>query len=503
MTKYEHGIDWLLTGVPRPGQIEALARSYTGVAYRNTRHDDPVARRLPHYGHPAPGWGHFMQMRVGKTPTLLNEYMLLKRDHDIRKMVVFSPNKYKFAWGNEILSFGVDVEHFVHNANKKLLKDHIAKFRKAREGILVINYEALIQKDICEMLQGFVGGDTLIGFDESVKVKNPNGTFFKEGFDLVKRVPFSRTLTGKPAPQSPLDYFAQLKVSKAINGLNQYQWRARFCKVGGFKNKQILGVKNPEQLAELLGQHSFIAERRDWAEYFDSDYSVQELEMAPAQQKAYAEMEATFMTWLNENEAVSVEMAAHKHAKLQQISSGFIYDEFGDSHSIMPFEKTAKAKDLLEHIEEGVVDKVMVSYIHRPVGDALLELLAKYKPALIAGDQVMKRLGRDVEAEKARFNEDPKCRVIIVQGDAGKYGHTLMGSPDNPCLDIVFYENSYSLDTRAQLEERPQGSGQTAPINIRDYTSSDVEKRVIAALHRKESVARAVVDHYKAAMGRR
>lgn len=503
MTKYEHGIDWLLTGVPRPGQIEALARSYTGAAYRNTRHDDPALRELPHYGGPAKGWGHFMQMRVGKTPTWLNEYMLLKRDHGIRKGLMFSPNKYKFGWGLEALNWGIDVEHYVHDRDKKMLQAVLKKFEKDREGLVIVNYEALIQKDIVEMLQDWVGGDTFLGFDESVKVKNPNGTFFKQGFELVKRVPFSRTLTGKPAPQGPQDYFAQLKCSKAINGMNQYQWRATYCKVGGFKNKQVLGVKNPEKLAALLDRHTFIAERRDWADYHESQYSVQTLEMAPAQKKAYWEMEKEYMMWLNDNDSVSVEMAAHKHMKLQQISSGFIYDEFSEPKAIMPFEKTAKAQDLLEHIDERVVDKVIIAYVHKPVGEALLDLLSPYRPAFIGSDAFMRKMGLDVESEKARFNNDPNCRVMVAQETAVKYGHTLMGTHENPCLDLVFYENSYSLDDRSQTEERPQGSGQLEAINILDYVSSPIEAKVIQALQNKEKVSRIVVDHYKQLSGRR
>ena len=31
----------------------------------------------------------------------------------------------------------------------------------------------------------------------------------------------------------------------------------------------------------------------------------------------------------------------------------------------------------------------------------------------------------ETEEQKARFNEDPSCRVILLQCDAVKYGHTL------------------------------------------------------------------------------
>lgn len=491
--------EWLLALDPRPAQLEAMRRSTLGYDLYDHKDGEANFRERTNWGMgPSPGFAFFMQMRVGKTPTWLNQFMLLKRDYRIRKGVMFAPNKFKSTWPIEAERFGVDVEMRAHVSDKKLLKKNLDEFTRKGEGIIVVNYEALIQADIVEMLGRFVGTDTLIGFDESVKTKNPNGTFFKRSLDLVKSVHYSSILTGKPAPQSPLDYWSQFRLIKALNGVNQFQFRARHCKMGGFKGKKILGVREPERLASTIAHHGFMAQRKDWADYIESVPLTRHVEMTSEQKAHYKSMEKDFMVWLDENTTISVEMAAHKHAKLQQISSGFIYDEHGNSQPILPFEKTPKALDLLEYIEEAAVGKVLIAYVHRPVGEALMELLAEYQPALIAGDLAMKKRGMDVESEKNRFNKDPNCRVMIAQETAVKYGHTLMGSDDDPCLDLVFFENSYSLDDRAQTEERPQGNGQVAALNIVDFASSPVEAKVVGALQRKESVSQVVVDHYKA-----
>lgn len=495
--KCDYGIDWLLIGEPRPAQVEALARSYTGYGYRDTL-ESPVAKfGLPHAGMVAKGWGHWMQMRVGKTPTALNEFMLAKRDLNVRFGVIVSPNKFKWTWDTEIPKFGVDVPHYIHDADKRKLSAAIDVFIKKREGIVVVNYEALIQPEVVESLTRLLSaGGSMLTSDESVKVKNPTGTFFKRCFAMSKAATLTRTLTGKPAPQSPLDYFAQLQLAGAMQGYVHHAFKARFCTTGGFKGKKITGVKNVEELADLLRLHAFIAERKDWATYIESQYVDRKVEMHPAQAEAYKQMEKDFIVWLDDNRSVSVEMASHKHAKLQQISSGFIYDEHGESHAILPFVDTPKFQDLLEYIEEQAVAKVVVVYVHKPVGDALMEHLAHYNPAIIAGDQLMRRMGRDVTSEKDRFNLDPKCRVLVAQETAVKYGFTLMGTETDPVLDLVFYENSYSLDDRSQTEERPQGNGQIAALTIVDYYSTPVEAKVIAALQKKERVSQVVVDHY-------
>lgn len=487
-------VDWLLTGQPREGQVEALLRSYTGYSYRDHRHAEWHQEALPHVGGVAKGWGHFMQMRVGKTPVALNEYMLLKRDHNIRRMLVLSPNKFKFTWAKEAMRFGVDVEPFVHDVDKGPTVRWMEKNQD--EGILIINYESLIHNLFPTYLANWLGSNALIVADESVKIKNPTATSFKTALQLGKGVEYTRALTGKPAPQSAHDYYAQLRFCKALEGIVAPQWKARHCETGGFKGKQILGVKNPDRLVKTLRDHAFIARRADWADAIASDYNTVDLEMLPEQIEAYKSMEKDFVMWLTSGEIISAGAAAAKYSKMQQISSGFIYNDEGEERTIVDFEKTFKARHLAEHVEEGVVDKVIVFYYHRPLCDRLMSLLSKYNPALIASESVMKQKGLNTEAEKERFNNDPNCKVLIGQQTAIKYGHTLMGSKENPCLDLVYFENSYSLDDRAQTEERPQGDGQQAALQILDYASTSIERRVIQNLQRKEAVYSLIVDHY-------
>lgn len=493
--KLEHpGIEWLLRGEPRPGQIEALARSYTGYAYRDHRDDTPERRPLAHAGHHALGWGHWMQMRVGKTPTCLNEYMLLKAYHGIRLGVIFAPNNFKNTWKTEAENFGVDVPVHVHNTDKRETADWLDK---NKEGLVVINYQALIQDEMVRTLQRHVDNETYVSLDESVSIKNPTSTTYKRLVAATKQARIKRTMTGKPAPQSPLDYFTQLQYIGATGNQNQFGWRASFCEMGGFKGKKITGVKNEAKLAGLIQANTFFAKRKDWAKYLESDYNTVNTTMSDVQKRMYDEMEKDFVAWLSESDFVAVEMAAHRHAKLQQISSGFLYGENGEVHQIMPFEETPKFKDFMGYFENEVVDKVIVVYRHKAVGKMLMDALAAHRPALIAGTQLMSELGLSVEAEKKRFNNDPECRILIGQCTSVKYGHTLMGTEQNPCIDLAFFENSYSLDDRSQVEERPQGEAQIEALVITDFVSSKAEAHVVKALQAKESVFKAIMDYYR------
>ena len=65
---------------------------------------------------------------------------------------------------------------------------------------------------------------------------------------------------------------------------------------------------------------------------------------------------------------------------------------------------------------------------------------------------------------------------MLLQADAGKYGHTLVGTPDDPCGTMLFFENTYSLDTRSQIEDRIHRMGAVAESCLYvDLSGSDLD----------------------------
>ncbi len=213
--------------------------------------------------------------------------------------------------------------------------------------------------------------------------------------------------------------------------------------------------------------------------------------MTDVQKQHYRTMEEDFIVWLDSGDAVTAEQVITKRMKMQQISSGFIYDEHKQPQWLLDPKRVPKLVDLKDDLSNQITDKVIIIAYYRATIDMLLEQLREFNPAVIRGGQQ-----HDTDAEKERFNGDPSCRIIIGQEVAIKYGHTLMGTLEDPCQTIAYFENSYSLDDRAQTMERPQGEGQTQGITVLDYHSGGVEADIIAALQRKESIADAIMNYY-------
>jgi len=493
-------VDWLISGEPREVQLEALRRSFYGYSLRNSKEgpEEPVVLRPDLM--PAKGWGHLMEMRLGKTPTILNEFELFRQNHDFERLVVFSPNQYKEDWALEAEKYGSSVPLFPYYQTK--LGKAQEAFRKAKGALgFVVNYEALQYDKTLQFLEEVLDERTLLVGDESISIKNRQSLFFKGAMRVRQMVKVTRIATGLPMSQGPTDFYAQGRFIGMYNGLNFFAYRGRYCVMGGFKGKQVKGIKNEEQLQSEIEGSAFVAKRKDWGTQSGAEHYTVRLDMAPEQVGPYNEMNKDLITMVEnqrgELEEISAEQVVGKLMKMQQISSGFVYNERGEAIDIMDPEKTPKLKSLLWMLENEIEGKVVVPFHYTKSGDLLMRVLEKYNPAYILSQQAMKKMGLDYVEEKARFNGDKNCRVVIGNLATMKYGHDLTGQEGDRCATMFFFENNYSLDNRTQVEARNTTAFQDWTNVYLDPYCSQVEKRAIEALTSKRSLVEAVLGAYR------
>jgi hypothetical protein len=486
-------IEWLLDCKPRPVQEEAILRSYYGYMSRNHRDETPTFEKIR--SGVAHGWGHFLEMRLGKSPTLLNEFLLLQKYHDVDRMVILSPNTYKKTWAMEVPAFGVLTPVHAFETSQideayEFLEEH------PKEHILVINYEALIHEGPRKLLTKVVDAGVLLAADESIKIKNHASQTTRAALDFAPDAGYRRVLSGRPMTQGPQDIYPQLRFIGGLQGQNFFAFRNKFCTMGGFKGKKITGVKNEHILTEVINSRAFVAKRIDWGRITEPEHYLMQLEMTPKQAKHYREMDEELVTMLDSGEEISVSQVVSKLLKLQQISSGFLYQPDGRIVFLDDPAKTPKMKAITELLEDEISNKVIIPYHYSASGDLLLEVLKQYNPAVIRSAGWMKKNERNADDEKKRFNTDPACRVILLQIQAGKYGHTLTGVEGDRCTHMLFFENTYSYDDRSQIEMRNTAETQDWTNVYIDFVSSPVERNATDALQRKEDIVTAVFGTY-------
>jgi hypothetical protein len=483
-------VEWFLKGDPRPVQLEALRRSYYGYSLYN----GPNAEEDYHFIRkgPAVGWGHFLEMRMGKTPTALNEMALFK--FDINYGVIVAPNTYKQAWQNEGETFGFNLP--IHVFDSAQCDKTLVKFKK-EGGYLSINYEVFQHTHLVEKIFNVLNNVPKFGLvlDESIKIKNNTSPASMAIREMAKDAKFIRLLSGLPYSQGPQDLYPQLRAIRQFSGVNFYAFRNKFCKMGGYKGKSTKGVKNEHLLKEALEKCSFVAKLDVWAKGEKAQFFVDKLDLTPKQKAHYNEMEADFVTFLDSGEPVSAAHVMTKMMKQQQIASGFMYDEYSEIHPIEEPKNLPKLQRVIDIVENS--PKTVIFYHYNASADMLVEALKAYDPCVIRSKQRMLADGQDVEEEKHKFNNDPKHRVMIAQLDRTKYGHDLSGNKEDVvCSLTVYYENTYSLDTRSQTEMRTITAHQPVAPRYIDFMSCPTDASFIKALVAKTGMTEAVLGHY-------
>lgn len=482
-------VEWLLKGEPRDVQKEALLRAFYGYKTRDNQTEDPKAELIRPEGF-ARGFNYFMEMRLGKTPTALNEFMLMKKYEGVTKLIVIAPSSFKSEWKSECEKFGVDVPCHVVELSKfkktqKFLQDAKGKF------VIVINYEALTYSKAEKLFSDIADDQTMVVMDESVLLKNPRGKALKTILTyLTPHVKAIRCMTGMPITQGAHDMWAQMRASGTMSTFtNFFAFRHQFCEMGGYMGKKVIGRKNTEMLNQIINAHSFKAYKYQWLKTPGVEYVTVPITMTKEQMDKYTTMLSDSVLFESDT-VISADMVITRAIKLQQITSGVVLDDERKVIQIVEPSKNAKLNQLKMLVSQ-TQGKVIVIAVFKATIDMLTSELEEYQPAVIRGEMKKDTLDED----KQRFNTDPNCKVIIGQSRAIKYGHTLMGSETDPCLTTIYFENSYSLDDRIQSEQRNQGSGQKGQIAVYDFVASGIDSKVIKALQKKDSVAKAIMDY--------
>lgn len=444
------------------------------------------------------GFGFWMQMGLGKTFTALTEFENGVPDGTTR-MVSVCPNTFKGGWADEVKKHGMEVDAHVYDSGSRA-NDEFFRRRYERPPLLIINYEAIRSASVHDNLIDWMSRKpTYIAFDESLQISTHDALQTKAAISLSRVAVTRRILTGKPISRGPHDLWAQMRAIGQFDGRNFYAFRGMFCRMGGFKNRQVIGAQNEDLLAQLIEPHVFRATKEDWLFKIPKVPTTREYEMTTEQRRQYRGMEREFVLWLNEDKFVTVDAAINKYEKLAQIQCGFIIDTDDDSkvHVITSPDQNPRVKLLLNVLDMEVPGKAIVVYVHKYAFHILEHALREYNPAWIKGGMTPEEL----DEQKRRFNDDPDCRVILVQERAGKYGHTLLGQAGRDrCSTTIFFENSYSLDDRSQVEDRNHRRGQDADsVTYVDLCGTSMDKNVIRALQRKESIFKAIFNHLKAA----
>jgi SNF2 family DNA or RNA helicase len=364
-----------------------------------------------------------------------------------------------------------------------------------------VNYDLIAMPKYRELLQS-VPWDIII-YDEAHALKNHDAKRTRAAYTLSYRAPRVVFLTGTPIRNTPLDLFPLFHQMNPREYRNWRQWRDWFCiteedeiwlrgpsgKPYPRYIKRILpGVKNAEQLRQLLNLYSVYHDKKDiLTQLPPKQYRQVPIELGP-ERAQYETMKDEYFALLDSGVEITAPAAIAQLTRLRQICC--------DPNTLLPepprtSTPSNKTLALLDVIDETDGKLVVFTCFERYAQLLYQELEAKGIAYRTITGQVKAddRLKAELD-----FQNDPQVKVLVGTIGAMGEGLTLTAADT-----VVFADLFWTPAVNEQCEDRVYGrvdkglTGNKSILVIDLFCHDTVEEHVHAVVRAKEAMIDKVV----------
>lgn len=266
-------------------------------------------------------------------------------------------------------------------------------------------------------------------------------------------------------------------------------FRAEYCVMGGFENRQVIGHRNIERFRSRVDPYSFRMTKKDLG-LPPKIHNHWTFEMTPKQRQMIRDLKDDLITQIDNGSIVSAANAAVAAAKFQQISRGFIIEKiepengkpYNVVHDIMPANKNPSLLALGEILDNYGDLRVVIWAHHVHDIERIMDLLgdkaASYHGA--TSDEERQYAVREFTAK------DGNLQYFVANQAAGGTGLNLQFH----CNKAIYYSNSYRAIDRWQSEDRIHRIGTTLPVTYTDLVGKGSKDRgILANIRRKKAIS--------------
>jgi len=399
------------------------------------------------------------EMGTGKTRAALYAIDWLFRRGDIRRALIVTPlSTVSPVWERELAAgFGY--------LSRKLLVGSGRDKRYASDWeVGIINHDGVVA--LYSLIKNDPKLDLLL-IDELAVFRTPRTLRTRALIDIADRVPRVWGMTGSPAPNGPIDPWAQTRiVNPAQTKIYPLAWwrRATMVKVGQYTYEPT--DQAPALVAKLVVP-AIRFKRSDVMELPPLTITERTAVLSPQQRKAYEDLR----TKLVHDYAAGKVVAANAGillSKLVQVAAGVVYDDTGEQHVVGAPDRLSVTAEVCEQAER----KVLVMAGFKSVLSLLVDHLGRrWGVGRIDGDVGVK----DRNELIARFqDEKDPLRILVAHPGTMAHGLTLTEASTiiwyTPCMSRELFEQANARITRPgqrypQLQVRVIG----APIDTRVF----------------------------------
>ena len=346
---------------------------------------------------------------------------------------------------------------------------------------VVINYENLQWLcDVCERNNAVLGdiNFTHIVFDELTRLKNPSGKRYKALEKMLAKTPVRWGLTGSFTSNGLEDVFGQCKiVDQALLGRSKGAFLQQYfhCVNRDF-GQWTPAAGALEQVMDRIREATYVLESGEYADKLPPCHVV-EIRTTLGDRKPYEKMKKDYVARFGEDRVIA-QNAASVTTKLQQMSSGFVYNREGPTP--IHWFSTHKFDRLEELLAENQRANTIVVYSYL---EELAELKRRFPHAqTIDSPKVIERWNRG------------EVELLLVHPKSAGHGLNLQHGG----CHMVFLSLPWSLELYEQTVGRLHRSGQTRDVWVYVMlTEKTIDERIWAALHDKRAVSEIALEELK------
>jgi len=444
------------------------------------------------------GYGLFMDMGTGKTRTAIEicRQVYNKEGKRLTTLIV-SPLITLRNWKAEFLKFSKATEQDIVILDKST-KSKIKTLQEINTygRIFITNYNGIIKKDFLEELLKLNPAVTI--FDESHRAKNPRSQTTQACIRLTKQSRYTLNLSGTPILNSKLDIFSQMylldKGKRFGDNFFRFQRQYFYDKNASMPSHRHFPDwrENPnrsEELKEKINSICFSIKKQECITLPPFVVKDVLIGMSPEQEKAYSEMEETFISFLSSSECTA-QLAVVKALRLQQIVSGHLPLDNGSMHN---FDNTPR-EQALEEILSDITPQHKVLVWARFVENykTIRNVCAKLKIPYV---EIHGGISKDNKFKNMDvFNADDSIRVCIGNQSSGGIGVNLTAASYS-----IYYSRDFSLEADLQSEARNYRAGsdiheKITRINL--ITQDTIDELITKSLANKIKISESIFKQY-------
>ncbi len=427
---------------------------------------------------------------LGKTKQAI-DIAVSRKSQFKHTLIVCGVNGLKWNWLNEIGTHSNEKGHIIGsfiNAKGEMevgsVKDRLKDLNLIADGqsiyskyyFLVTNVETLRDAAVSKKLEDMCSNGTIgmVIIDEIHKCKNAQSQQGKAIHNLKSY--YKMALTGTPLMNQPLDLYNVLKWLD-VEHHSFYQFRNRYCVMGGYGGYEVVGYKNLAELRQELDNVMLRRLKSDVLDLPEKVHTTEYVEMTAKQTLLYKQVRDAIRADIDKIKVSPNPLA--QLIRLRQATgwTGILSSSIAES---------AKMDRMVELVEDATAEggKAIIFSNWEEVTKIAKVKLKAYNPAYITGTV------KDRQKEVDKFQNDSKCKVIIGTIGAMGTGLTLTAGQT-----VIFLDEPWNKANKDQAEDRAHRIGTTGTVNIITIVCKDtIDERIREIVDEKGEMADMLVD---------